>query len=82
MKNNEIRGMLIMQGTNANRIATRIGVSKQAVYQVINGSRRTPSIRKAIAMAIGKPVEELWPDATAESANSLTSVISPPFDGT
>ena len=53
----------MVAGTNGNKIAKALGVSRQVVYQVINGDISSPRIRLAIAEAIGKPVSEIWPDA-------------------
>lgn len=59
-----IRGLLIIAGTNANRLARKIGVSRQAMYQTINGDIAPLRIRNAIAKEIGKPISDIWPDAS------------------
>jgi DNA-binding transcriptional regulator YdaS (Cro superfamily) len=64
MKSHEIRGYLLIAGTNANRIAALIGVSRQAVHQAILGQNASPRIRAAISNTIGKPASDIWPDAT------------------
>lgn len=46
-------------------IADEIGVSSPTVSQVIHRVRPNPRIRQAIAKAIGKPVEEVFPDKEA-----------------
>lgn len=43
-------------------IARRLKVSRSAVCQVVCGVRSTPRIQKAIAGAIRRRVEDIWPD--------------------
>ncbi|QQG66333.1 helix-turn-helix domain-containing protein [Desulfobulbus oligotrophicus] len=48
-------------------IAKMLGVKPSSVHNVITGKRATPRIRQAVAMALGKPVEEVFP-VTKEKA--------------
>jgi len=59
----DIRQELKNKGENQLSIAKLLMVTAPSVHNVISGKRRTPRIRKAIALAIGKPVSEIWPDA-------------------
>lgn len=59
-----IKSKLRQHGVKQKHIAISLGVSAQAVNQVVLGSRFTFRIKKAIADAIGKPVSEIWPDQT------------------
>jgi len=52
------------KGLTQAEIATMLKVTPVSVHDVITGKRKNPRIRKAIAMAIGKPVADLWPDTT------------------
>lgn len=63
MNANKIKGYLLINGGSVVGIARELGVSRQAVYQTINGEIRSPKIMAAISSAIGKPVEKIWPDA-------------------
>lgn len=43
-------------------LAKKLGVTSPTVSQVIHGKRPNARIRRAIAEAVGRPVDELWPD--------------------
>lgn len=60
-----IKIQMIQSGVTIVEIASAIGVTPSAVHQVITGLRNTPRIRTAIAQAIGKPVEKIWPEKAA-----------------
>lgn len=62
MNANEIRGMLIIKGTSANKLASKIGVTRQAMYQTISGTTVSEKIRTAIAEQLDMPVKNIWPD--------------------
>lgn len=53
---------LLRVGASQSEIARGIGVSVSSVNDVITGRRNSSKIRAAIAKAIGKPVEKIWPD--------------------
>ena len=57
----EIKIALIRANVLQSKIARKMGVSKVIVTNVIKGRRTSMRVRKAIAKAIGKRVEELWP---------------------
>ena len=62
MNDLQIMGSLMVNARlRVPELAKRIGVSHQAVYSTIKGLNASPRIRSAIAEAIGKPVEEIWP---------------------
>jgi len=67
MKPIEIRGHLLLAGTNATEISRQLGVSRQAVHQTINNLNASPRIRLAIVQAIGKQVLEIWPNTKTQS---------------
>jgi lambda repressor-like predicted transcriptional regulator len=73
MKPIEIRGHLLLAGTNATEISRQLGVSRQAVHQTINNLNASPRIRLAIVQAIGKEVSELWPNLKAYSKSTKAS---------
>lgn len=70
MKGHEITYFLKLSGHTVTQIAKSLGVSQPTVTQVIYGVRTTARIRQAIAIAVGKPVSELWPEqqSTAKEA--------------
>lgn len=58
----KIKIALLANGISQADIARMLKVSPPSVHNVITGKRRTPRIRMAIALAIGKPVAEVFPD--------------------
>lgn len=62
MNANEIKGNLLIAGSNASKIAAELKVSRQAVHQTILGQNASVKIREAIAVALGKSVSDIWPD--------------------
>lgn len=59
---------LLRIGVTQSEIANRLKVSVGSVNDVISGRRITPRIRTAIANAIGKPVEKIWPPTQEKAA--------------
>lgn len=57
----KIRALMVLKNVTNVQIAKYEGVSETYVSLVINGHRRGPRIRKAIARALGMRVEDLWP---------------------
>ena len=64
----EIRIEILRANTTMAKIARAAKVSRGFVWQVVHGVRRTRRIREAIAQAVGKPIQELWPE---ENANGI-----------
>lgn len=64
MKPNEIRAEMVLRGVKIVDIAKKAKVTPGAVHQAINctGNFKGYRIRPYIADAIGKPVDEIWPD--------------------
>lgn len=59
----EIRAQLVLLGITQLDIAKAEGLTQQAIGMAIQGARQGLKARKAVAKALGKPVEEIWPDA-------------------
>jgi predicted transcriptional regulator len=66
IKSSTARQLLKEAGVKQKQIALFLGVSTQAVNQVVLGQRSTRRIRETIAKLIGKPVAEIWPDQSQE----------------
>jgi len=47
-------------------VAKNLNITVPAVNSVIKGLRQNPRIRQAIAAAIGRPVEQIWPPENAK----------------
>jgi lambda repressor-like predicted transcriptional regulator len=63
MSPNEIKSSLVLSGCTQVSIARALNVSPASVNDVITGKTVSARIREAIAEAIGRPVEEIWPEA-------------------
>ncbi|MFA5905171.1 MAG: helix-turn-helix domain-containing protein [Desulfobacula sp.] len=63
----DIRQELKNKGIAQSSIAQMLKVKPASVHNVVTGKRKTPRIRAAIAMAIGKPVGEIWPDEETDA---------------
>ncbi len=57
----EIKILLIRAGVSQSSIARKLHVTVGFVNQIITGRRHTKRVRMAIAKAVGRRVEELWP---------------------
>jgi transcriptional regulator with XRE-family HTH domain len=64
----EVRIALLRSRKTQVQIARRLGISKQYVHKVAKGQRRTAYVRKAIAKAAGKRIEDLWPSSPSKKA--------------
>jgi len=64
----EIRAEMVLRGVKLKDIAEKAGVTVGAVHQVIYNIGRVKGyrIRPYIAKAIGKTVDEIWPDGTSQ----------------
>ncbi len=58
----KIKIELLKNGITGAEIARRAGVTRVAIYHVIEDRSKSRRLRKAIAKALGLPVEELWPN--------------------
>lgn len=67
----ERKAALVLEGVSISEIGRQLGVSQQHVSQVLSGRRRSPRVEDAIATAIGKPIEEVFPPA--ESAGHVVA---------
>lgn len=63
----EIRAAMVLRGVKLKDIASEAGVTTGFVHQVIYsiGRNKGYRIRPYIAKAIGKTVDEVWPDNAA-----------------
>lgn len=62
----EVRSHMVRCGITNRQIAAQEGVRENYVYMVLAGERTGYRIRRAIAKAVGLPVEVLWPDTPVE----------------
>lgn len=50
------------------KIARRTKRTLGHVSQVVSGTRRDPRVERAVARAIGMPLEEVWPEFYPQNA--------------
>lgn len=62
----ERRKLMDAAGVSNVSIAESESVTETYVSLVVTGNRTGYRIRRAIAAAVGRPVEELWPDTPPE----------------
>ncbi|ADW16415.1 putative transcriptional regulator, Nlp [Desulfobulbus propionicus DSM 2032] len=68
MKGYILRQHMADSGIKVIDIASTLGVTHAAVSRCIHGQTKSLRIRKAIADAIGKPINEVFPEATTKEA--------------
>lgn len=61
MTEKEIRILMLLMDVSQVSIARKCKVPRSYVHQVLTGERTFPRIRQAIAEAVGKSVEQIWP---------------------
>lgn len=62
------RIILMRVGLNVSALARLIEKSRPWTSQVLYGKKMSEETRKAIAAAIGKPIEYLWPTRRSKQA--------------
>jgi len=74
----DIRAEMVRRGRTGAEIGRTRGVSRQFVSTVINGHRKTPWARRAIAESIGRSYEEVWgtPDTRHDATASAVVDMS------
>lgn len=55
------KAALVLYGVSQAEIARCSGVTATHVSDVLHGRRRSPRVERAIAEALGRPVEDLFP---------------------
>ncbi len=68
MSNREIKALIVLKNKSITGIARDARVTREWVSLVVNGHRKSQRIRKAIAQALGKSVEDLWPNGNNNAA--------------
>jgi lambda repressor-like predicted transcriptional regulator len=59
----KIHSQLVLRGLTHLDVATAAGMTRAVISMTIQGDRKGLRARQAIAQALGKPVETIWPDA-------------------
>ena len=63
-----IKIAMLKKGISGAEIARRTGVTRVAVYHVIEGRSQSRKLRQAIADALGVRVADLWPSHRPKKA--------------
>ena len=58
----KVKSLMALKGIKGVDIARQLGVSRVTVSIVITGKGKSMRIQRAIAAALNKKYEELWPD--------------------
>jgi lambda repressor-like predicted transcriptional regulator len=58
-----IKAEMRMRGVTPAALADELGISRMGVGNVVNGHQKSRRVMEAVAKLIGKPVNEIWPDA-------------------
>lgn len=56
------KAALVLRGVSQADIARRAGVTATHVSDVLHGRRRSPRVERAIAEALGRAIEDLFPE--------------------
>lgn len=59
--NRKARSLMVLKGVTNRQIASSVHVTETWVSLVATGKRRSDRVRAAIAKAVGKRVDDLWP---------------------
>lgn len=57
-----LKGLIQEEGHTYRTLADEIGITPQAVSQIVNGKTTSSTARYSLAKALGRDVEELWPE--------------------
>lgn len=60
--NKKIKSLMILNDVKQPELAQKLNCSQPAISRVIHGKSTSARIRLAIAQALDKTVEQLWPE--------------------
>lgn len=63
MDRNELKALIRERGFTYQTLADEIGITFQAVGEIVAGRTTSATARYALARALGSRVEDLWPDS-------------------
>lgn len=65
-----IKRIIREQGYTYESLGNEIGISPQAVSEIVNGRTKGATARYSLAKALGREVEDLWPEAERTRSGS------------
>jgi len=66
----DIRYALEEKGYSLARIATELGLSRQAIHLTVNGKSESQQIKSRISEILQKPVDEIWSQKQVKAPSS------------
>lgn len=63
-----LQRVLLEEGRKQSWLAGKIGIDQASLSRIVNGLHADERTRAAIADALGRHPDELWPSADAEAA--------------
>ena len=77
----KVKLVLLRRDISQSELARRLGIRRPHLNMVVNGRRKTPWIRKAIAHELNLPVEKLFTEELSEDRARDPGRGSPTGDG-
>jgi hypothetical protein len=69
-----LKRIMLAEGRRQSWLAGRVGVDQGEISRIVNrGLVPDEPVRVAIAITLGRKVEELWPDAEPETTKAQTT---------
>ena len=68
MERKALKELIRAKGKTQQQLADEIGVTIQAIAEVVAGRSKGAAIRYSIAKALGLEVEDIWPSGKVEAA--------------
>lgn len=60
--NARIKRIIKREGFTYESLGNEIGISPQAISEIVNGRTKGATARYSVAKALGREVEDLWPE--------------------
>ncbi|MFA5075613.1 MAG: helix-turn-helix transcriptional regulator [Candidatus Babeliales bacterium] len=76
MSPNDIRIAMIRSGVTQSGLARELGVTSQALYQIISGRQTSQRIREKIAERIGIDIKRIWPGDPIKPGRQTNQVVA------
>lgn len=67
--NDHIKELIRQSGHTYKSLGSEIGITAQAVSEIVNGRTKGGTARYALARALGVQVSDLWPPANLQAAS-------------
>lgn len=68
MESNNVKAAIHAAGHTYESLGEKIGISPQAIAEIVAGRTKGATARYAVAAALGITVDELWPEDSSKAA--------------